>query len=245
MMPLVLIHGYPFNRTIWSAVISKLDWDGKVLTPDLPGFGDCPASKEEPALEKMAEHVRGVLDAEGIDRAVVCGFSMGGYVSLALIERYAGRVAALGLINSQPFADSDDVRAGRRTMIEKVRKEGPKAASDAALPKLFAQRNTSDPELTRFAIEGADKAGVAGITWALEAMARRPDRTQVLDQFGGPKLLVHSTEDRFIPIDKIRKLASMLTNNLYVEIPEAGHCTPLEAPEMVANAMRRLGEMCS
>ena len=229
---------------MWSRVTAQLNWKGILLTPDLPGFGDCPAIKEEPALERMAEHVRALLDAEKIDRAIVCGFSMGGYVALALTELHRDRIAGLGLINSQPFADSDEVRAGRRTMIEKVRKEGAKAASDAALPKLFSPRNSKDPELTRFAVGGAEKAGVTGITWALEAMARRPDRMSVLEHFEGPKLIVHSTEDRFIPIDKIRKLASVLTNNTYIEIPEAGHCTPLEAPEQVANAINRLNELC-
>src|SRR5439155_2428432 len=142
MMPLVLIHGYPFNRTMWSRVTAQLNWKGILLTPDLPGFGDCPAIEEEPALERTAEHVRTLLDAEKIDRAIVCGFSMGGYVALALTELHRDRIAALGLINSQPFADPDEVRAGRRTMIEKVRKEGAKAASDSALPKLFSPRNS-------------------------------------------------------------------------------------------------------
>jgi pimeloyl-ACP methyl ester carboxylesterase len=125
-------------------------------------------------------------------------------------------------------------------MIEKVRKEGPDAAVKAALPKLFAPEHVD--QLTPVAKRGADNAGIAGITWALEAMARRPDRTEFLANFDAPKLILHSLEDRFIPIDKLRTLATRLSNLQYLEIPDAGHCTPLEAPAEVARGLRDWAE---
>lgn len=212
-------------------------WKEKFVAPDLPGFGKNPVADGEPSLERMADYVLQLIDRQLVDRFILGGFSMGGYVSLALAQKIPQRISGLALINSQPFADSDEVRAGRRTIIQKVREEGVEPAIKAALPKLFASEHANNPELTRFAKEGAEKAGVAGITWALEAMARRPDRSEFLANFDVPKLIIHSPEDKFIPVEKVRTLATQLSNLQYTEIAEAGHCTPLEAPEAVAKAL--------
>ena len=227
--PLVLLHGYPFDHAMWEKVVAKFEPDRRFLTPDLRGFGT-EIGGAEPSLELMADDVAQQLPGE----AVVAGFSMGGYVALALAERHPKLVAGLALINSQAAADTDETRQGRRVMIEEVRKEGTRAATDAAIPKLFA-----DPreELAQYAMKGAERAGVAGITWALEAMARRPERTQVLRQLGKPILILHSTEDQFIPAARARDLAASLKAK-HIEIEGAGHCTPLEVPDKVAAALK-------
>jgi len=227
--PLVLLHGYPFDHTMWEKVVAKFEPDRRFLTPDLRGFG-VEIGPAEPSLELMAEDVAQQLSGE----AVVAGFSMGGYVALALAEKHPELIASLALINSQAAADTDEVRQGRRMMIEKVRKEGTRAATDAATPKLFAYPRE---ELTLYALKGTERADVAGITWALEAMARRSDRTPVLQRLGKPILIVHSTEDKFIPVMRARDLAASVKAK-YVEIEGAGHCTPLEAADKVAAAIK-------
>jgi pimeloyl-ACP methyl ester carboxylesterase len=227
--PLVLLHGYPFDHTMWEKVVAKFEADRRFLAPDLRGFGVEPGSTE-PSLELMADDVAQQLSGE----AVVVGFSMGGYVALALAEKHPELVAGLALINSQAAADTEEARQGRRAMIETVRKEGVRAATDAAIPKLFANPRE---ELSRYALNGAERAGVAGITWALEAMARRPDRTQVLRQLGKPILILHSTGDKFIPVTRARELATSLKAK-YIEIEGTGHCTPLEAPDKAAVAIK-------
>jgi pimeloyl-ACP methyl ester carboxylesterase len=227
--PLVLLHGYPFDHTMWDNVVAKFEPDRRFLAPDLRGFG-VEVAGAEPSLDVMAEDVGRQLPGE----AVIAGFSMGGYVALALADRCPELVVGLVLINSQAAADTDEARQGRRTMIAKVRKEGTRAATDAAIPKLFANPRE---ELTRYALKGAERAGVAGITWALEAMARRPDGTPVLQRLGKPILIVHSTDDKFIPTTRARDLAANLKAK-YVEIEGAGHCTPLEAPDKVAAALK-------
>jgi pimeloyl-ACP methyl ester carboxylesterase len=234
-LPLVLLHGYPFNNSMWQKVISRLSPELRVIALDLPGFGREPVLNVEPSIDAMADHIARLLDREQIDKALVAGFSMGGYVALALTERRRTRVAGLALINSQPFADSDEVRAGRRTMVERVRKEGPQAAVAAALPKLFAPARANDPGLRAYAEDGARLAGVPGITWALEAMARRPDRTAAAAPVS--LLILHSALDLFIPVERIRNFASSLPQAVYVELPDAGHATPLEEPDAVASAL--------
>ena len=91
-------------------------------------------------------------------------------------------VAGLGLINSQTPPDTEEARAGRREMSERVHSEGSRAAAEAAIPELFSRRSPAREELAQFAAKGAEQAGVDGIAWALEAMARRPDRSSVETQ---------------------------------------------------------------
>src|SRR5690348_3702228 len=113
-LPIVLIHGYPLDRSMWYGVIAALGAGVRVIAPDLRGFGKAAPAEGEPSVEAMAEDVLELLMAEKIDRALIAGMSMGGYVALALSELDPNRVAGLALINSQVYADTDEVRAGRR-----------------------------------------------------------------------------------------------------------------------------------
>ena len=238
---LLLVHGYPFDHTLWERVIPLLNQRGDqrvhVLAPDLRGFGGKATGSDPPALDLMAADLKELLDRARIDRAVVAGMSMGGYVALAFAERHASRLAGLALISSQPWADSEEARAGRRSMIQKVRREGPHCAAEAAIPKLFARQNASRSDLLAYPARGAERAGVEGIAWALEAMARRPDRTEVLKRMQVPVLVLHGTEDQFIAPERAREAAALAPNGRFVQVEGAGHATPLEAPEAVAEAL--------
>ena len=245
VLPLVLIHGYPLDRSMWYGVIAALGSGVRVIAPDLRGFGKAAPAEGEPEIEAMAEDVLQLLMAEKIERAVIAGMSMGGYVALALADMDSSRVGGLALVNSQVYADTDETRASRREMIKIIRAEGPGAAAQAAIPKLFAPARASDPDFQRFAIEGADKAGVGGLTWALEAMARRPDRSLVIADAEYPVLILHSTEDRFIPLEKAQQMATLNPEAHLKVINGAGHCAAIEAPDEVASTLRKFLELCS
>jgi pimeloyl-ACP methyl ester carboxylesterase len=244
-LPLVLIHGYPLDRSMWYGVIAALGSGVRVIAPDLRGFGKAAPAEGEPEIEAMAEDVLQFLMAEKVERAVIAGMSMGGYVALALASMDPNRVAGLALVNSQVYADTDEVRAGRREMIKKIRAEGPGAAAQAAIPKLFSPARAADPDFQKFAIDGADKAGVGGLTWALEAMARRPDRSHVIADAQFPVLILHSTEDRLIPAEKAQQMATLNRDAHVMIVKGAGHCAAIEAPDEVATTLRKFLELCS
>jgi pimeloyl-ACP methyl ester carboxylesterase len=234
---LVLLHGYPFDHTLWDHVVPLLPDHIQVLAPDLRGFGGPPVADLDPELGRMADDIKILLDQKQIGRAVVAGMSMGGYVALAFAEHYPERLAGLALISSNPWADTEEVRANRRSLIEKVRREGVAVATHAVLPKLFASANSDRPELIRFPTAAANKAGIEGITWVLEAMARRPDRCPVLQSLGVSVLVLHGTEDQFVPVARAREVAGLASHSRFVEVPGAGHGIPLEAPATVAAAL--------
>lgn len=245
MAAFLLLHGYPFDATMWEGVARALlaaDPKARVVAPDLPGFGKVPPPKGAPSLDALADAAVDTLVRAGIDRAVAAGMSMGGYVALALAERRGEAVAALALVNSKAEADSDEARSARRAMIERVRAEGPDVAAEALLPRLFAPGREADPALRRHPVEGAKKCGVEGITYALEAMARRGDRTAVLERLaarGVPTTVIHGEADALMPASAARALAERV-GAVYVGIEAVGHASPLEAPDAVARALLAL-----
>lgn len=235
MKPVILIHGYPLDHTLWREVTPLLEKETKVYTPCLPGFGDNPVLPSKASMDHAADYLLGTYELHDIESAVMVGMSMGGYVALAFAEKYPDKLAGLGLLSSQAGADGEEARVNRFKLIEKINKEGPSVAADALAMKMFAPANAE--RLRKVVYEGAEKARVQGLSWALEAMAGRPDRTSVLRNLTIPLSVIHGSEDQIIPLEKAKELVNQIPNASYMEIPGAGHGSPLEKPKEVAEAI--------
>lgn len=242
--PLLLIHGYPLDHTMWYGVIAALGSGIRPLAPDLPGFGKAFPIESEPSVERYAEELLRLMDSEQMDTAVVAGMSMGGYVALAMAEIAPRRISGLALVNSQCYADTEEGRAGRYEMIKKIRAEGPQVAARAILPKMFSAARAGNEDMQRFVLDGANAAGVPGLTWALEAMAKRPDRCHVVAEAQFPILVLHSAEDAIISAEKAAKMASLNPAIHKVTMKTGGHGAAIENPDEVAAKLRNFVELC-
>jgi pimeloyl-ACP methyl ester carboxylesterase len=244
-IPLILIHGFPFDHTMWFSTIASLGSKAKVLAPDLPGFGKTPLlSDETPSMEAYAQFLVRHLDENKQEKAAVAGMSMGGYVALAFAEKFPDRLCGLGLISSQAAADSEEARQARKEMIKNIKAKGTSAVTETIIPKMFSDAALTNAELTRYPQQGAENAGRDGLIWAVQAMAARRDRIHVLAEAKCPVLIVHGTEDKVVPIAKVRTMAEVCQKPIVVEIAGAGHATPLEAPDQVANGLGLLVKSC-
>jgi 3-oxoadipate enol-lactonase len=244
-IPLVLVHGFPFDHTMWFSTIASLGSKAKVIAPDLPGFGKTPLLNDEtPSMEAYAEFLVRHLDENRFEKAAIAGMSMGGYVALAFAEKFPDRVCGLGLISSQAAADSEETRQARKEMIKNIKAKGTSAVTETIVPKMFSEAASANPELTKYPQEAAENAGREGLIWAVQAMAARRDRINVLGELNCPVLIVHGTDDKIVPIAKVRTMAEVCHKPMFVEIERAGHATPLEAPDEVANGLGRLVKAC-
>lgn len=244
-IPLLLLHGYPFDHSMWFSTIAALGAVARVYAPDFPGFGkaELPAGKK-PSLDLVADSLVALLDEHKHEKAVLAGMSMGGYVALAFAHRHRDRLAGLGLISSQAGADSTETRFARKEMIKHIRGEGPMIAVQALLPKMFASEKPKNPELAQMPERAAMAAGPDALCWALQAMADRADRTLLLQELMLPVLIAHGSEDRIVPCAKARQLAESCQLPIFVEMRGVGHASPLEAPDQVAIALARLMTAC-
>src|SRR6266516_5413639 len=234
----VLVHGWPLNRTIWSEVSPRLAASGfRVLAPDLPGFGESlPLLGPRPRVEAYAAELAAFLEGFGPHRFAVAGHSFGGYVALALAEMSPHLVGGLGLIASRTGADNDTVRRGRLETIDKVRAGGPKVLLPGLAEKLVGPSGAVPwrPRASRIIEQARAEGVIAGLT----AMAARPDRTAVYEEFSGPRLVVHGRADSLIPVAEAAD-PSAGRPPVRAILPEVGHMPMWESPEATAEAVVR------
>lgn len=236
-VPLVLVHGFPLDRTIWSGQMTGLAASARVLAPDLPGFGSSPPGGRAPSIDGYADDVRDLLDRLGIDRAVVGGVSMGGYVALAFARRHPERLRGLVLVCTKSGADSPEGRALRDKAADLVRREGTGAIAAQMLPKMLAPGAAHSPALAEVdrVMRRQSPEAVIG---ALAALRDRPDATPGLSSISVPTLVVSGVDDAIIPRSEAALLASRIHGSRLFSIAHAGHLAHLDAPDPFDAAVR-------
>jgi 3-oxoadipate enol-lactonase len=233
--PMILIHGFPFDHTLWEQVAVSLEPHSRLILPDLRGFGQSPAPEGVYTMRLMAEDIAALLDRLEIRKAILVGHSMGGYISLAFAQAYPDRLAGLALVCSAAAADSPERRQGRLRLAERVKRKGVKAVVEANLERLSP--NAQVRELTQELILKSTRKSVVA---ALKGMAERPDYTELLAQLKVPCVVIAGSEDAIIPAEQAREMVQMLSRGWQVEIPGGGHMPMFEAPDLVSAAITDL-----
>lgn len=237
-MRVALLHGWPLDRSIWSAVATSIASSGlRVLVPDLPGSGESPTvAPGRETVEDAADEVAEFLRSFGPAPLPVAGHSFGGYVALALAERHPILVSGVGLVSSRTLADTESARAGRQKTIESVRGQGAKALLPD-LPRKLLAPDAAAP-LQERAAALVSRARPDGIVAGLRAMAARPDRSAVLEGFRRPVLVLHGDADQLIPV---REAADPRGPRAVTRVilPGVGHMPMWEAPQATAEAILR------
>jgi pimeloyl-ACP methyl ester carboxylesterase len=240
----VLIHAFPLNATLWRPQIDRAPTGWRFITPDLPGFG---RSRLEPArtMEEMAQSVLDVLDVERIERAVIGGMSMGGYVTFALYRLAPQRFSAMILADTRATADNDQQRDARLKMIASVRASGASAVADEMLPKLLGSTSHAQrPALAATVRSMIERNSPEVIAAAVEAMMRRPDSRPMLGSIEIPTLVLCGEEDILTPPSDSVALHAAIPDSRLSLIEKAGHLSSIEAPDQFSFALNSfLGEL--
>jgi len=228
--PVVFIHGFPFDRTMWRHQLAGLSrW--KRIALDLRGAGASSAPADGYSVARYADDVVHVLDTLGIDRAVVCGLSLGGYILFDLLRRHAGRVRAAVFCNTKATADSPEAKRGRDEMAALAEREGVGAVAERLLPQLLAPATVAaQPDVAAHVRDMIGRTPLPGLVGALRALRDRPDSTPMLGAIGVPVLAVAGEEDKIAPVDVMRAMAAAIPGAQFAVIPAAGHLAPLEQP---------------
>lgn len=228
--PVVFLHAFPLNRTMWAPQTSALAAEWRCLTIDTRGFGESPATGPF-TVDRYADDVVAVLDHAGIDNATIVGLSMGGYVAFALWRRASDRVRALVLADTRATADSPDGAARRRELIALARSDGASTVADRQLIGLLGKTTRERrPEVEATARVIAESATVDGIVGALEALIARPDSTTTLETITVPTLFIAGDEDVITPPKEARAMHDAVLGSRLEILTRAGHLSNLEAP---------------
>ncbi len=237
--PLVLVHGALSGiDTSFGAILPLLAKHRRVIAVELQAHGHTPDVDRPLTVEHCADDVVELLDRLGIERPVVAGLSMGGYVALAMWRRHRRRIRALVLLDTRAGADSDESRAKRRQQIETVRSQGPVVLAAQLLPGQLGDRTRErHPEVVEDVRMMLARAPVEGIVGALEAMISRPDSTPTLRTIDVPTLIVVGEEDSLTPPAEARKLHEGIAGSRLELISGAGHLSSLERPAAVNHVL--------
>jgi 3-oxoadipate enol-lactonase len=232
--PLLLIHGFPLSAATWREQTAGLAGQFRVIAPDLRGFGRSAVPQGAGTMNLYADDMIALLDHLGLERAAVCGMSMGGYVLLNLLERYPQRVSGACFMVTKAGADDEEGRARRLLLAEEVLASGAAAAAAAFSKVLFAPETAADrPELVAEVLQIMMAAKPAGLAFGLLAMSERADYSGRMDICKVPAVIIGAEEDMAIPPAESRKLAAALPESRLHIIPGAGHMVMMEQPAEV------------
>jgi pimeloyl-ACP methyl ester carboxylesterase len=228
--PLLFVHGWPHNRSLWAGQMSGLPTQARCIAPDLRGFGG--SSETEPySMEQYADDLAALLDSLGIDRAVVCGLSMGGYVALAMLRRHPARVRGLILASTRAAADTPEGREKRARLIEFIERRGMDALADTQLRSMVGattfERKGGARESLRQMMAAASPSGAIG---AQRAMMARSDSTDLVAALDVPALVVAGSDDVITSPDEMRTMAARMPHARFELIAGAGHVCAYERP---------------
>ena len=236
---MVLVHGFLESSNMWKPFLDQLSKKHTVIILDLPGHGQSEAIAHSHTMELMAETIHSLLEHLKISTAIVVGHSMGGYISLAFAEIYPEMVEKLALVNSTPFADSEERKENRDrglTIIDQI----PQAYISMAIGNLIAEdsKERFPEEIEKLKTE-AFTFPLEGVKAAIRGMRDRKDRTSVLKNFPKEKFILLAEEDPIIPISENIQMAQ--ETNTIVKIVSAGHMSSIENRDKVQEFLLFIG----
>jgi pimeloyl-ACP methyl ester carboxylesterase len=231
--PVVLLHGFAEDSTIWNDQIEFLRQDCLVVAPDLPGSGKSTTlKKENVTIEDYADWLHALLKNEKIDSCILLGHSMGGYISLAFAEMFPGVLTAFGFVHSTAFADDDAKKDTRKKAIKVIEKYGVHPFLKNSMPNLFSENYKKEhPEIVAELIERGKNFSTKTLIQYYSAIMKRPDRTDVLKKSKVPVLFIIGSDDVATPLADLLKQVHLPAVSYIHILKEVGHMSMLEKPE--------------
>jgi len=236
----VLLHGYCGSSAYWERLIPILKHHCRIIAPDARGHGRSAETQDVTyTMELYAEDIAEMLVHLKINKPIILGHSLGGYVTLAFVERHAKRLAGFGLIHSFAAEDNETAKANRDKAVQSLEEEGVKLFVDGLVPKLFAEGEDNETLLERVRQIGYTTS-LHGAQATARGMKARADRSSLLQQVKLPVLLVAGSQDRIATPELMFQAAGQSAHK--VELSDASHMSMLEQPEKLA---REIIDFCA
>lgn len=222
--PVILIHGFPVDHTVWLPFADAIKHSYRCILPDLPGFGASELLAGQGSMHAYADAIIGLIECLGVGMVEVVGHSMGGYVALELAHSHPSVVSRLHLVGSQVFADTDEARSRRASQVLEIGKVG--------LQPLYgmAERLVNDPKHTPALLQLIQQQSAAGAIFALQAMASRADHSKPDMHQNKPVTIYHGDADPLVPIERAEAALACDPQAVLVRFQGVGHSPMIEDP---------------
>lgn len=229
--PLVLIHGHPFDRSMWHEQTSVFSSKYRIIAPDLRGYGESEVLSDKTMLEEFARDIAALLDELKVDEIILCGLSMGGQILFEFYRLYPQRVRALILADTFAQLDDAERKQARYDTAERILSEGMHDYAKEVLPKMIAPQTIREqPEVAAHVLSMMRGTSPKGAAAALRGRAERPDYTPLLPQINVPTLIVVGSADEFTPVGDAEFMRDRIPGSKMAVIEGAGHMPNFENP---------------
>lgn len=229
--PVILVHGFGEDGSVWKHQVEFLKDKFTLIVPDLPGSGNS-AMTNDMSIEGMAEVIHAIIHEEEIESCPVIGHSMGGYITLALVEKYWNHVSAFGLFHSTAYPDSEEKKINRRKGIEFIRQHGGFEFLRTTTPNLFSENSKLQiPNSISDFIESLKDFKPEVLIAYYEAMMNRPDRTARLQKSTVPVLFIMGKYDTAVPMTDMLKQCFLPVKSYIHVLQQSGHMGMMEEKE--------------
>ena len=231
-IPIIFIHGFPFDKSSWDPQMDFLKKTNRVIAYDIRGFGNSTTDNEKASIGLFAADLILFMDVLQINKAIVCGLSMGGYILLNAVNRYPNRFEALILSDTQCIADSPEVKEKRNKTIEQIKSNGITDFASAFIAAVFCEESLANKhELVEKIEKIILSTSPETFTGTLNAMAQRQEMCTWLNKISVPTLILCGKEDEVIPLTQSKFLQNKIINSTLHSIDGAGHLSNLEQPD--------------
>ena len=226
---IIFIHGFPFNKSMWDKQFKALKNDYRMIAYDVRGHGNSDAGTGDFSIELFATDLLNFMDALNIDKAMLCGLSMGGYIALNAIENYPDRFDALILSDTNCIADTPEVKEKRMKTIASIKKDGVEKFADESIKNLFAPQSfgTKNKEIAevREMIVNTSKQSLYN---TLRAFYERKETCGKLQDINVPVLIMVGKEDKITPPAAAQLMHEKIKDSLLFIVENAGHLSNME-----------------
>jgi 3-oxoadipate enol-lactonase len=237
--PLILVHGHPFNRSIWDAQVAALSADYQVITFDLRGYGQSSSSLSYVPLNLFARDVEALRQALGLKQFALAGLSMGGQIALEYYRCYPARVGALLLLDTFATLDSEEGQVKRRVTATRLEAEGMEPYATEVLSMMIAATTLlQQPKVATAVLHMMQTTPPHGAAAALRGRADRQNYTSLLATIQVPTLVLVGLEDAYTPVSDAVFMQQRIPRAQLVVLPGVGHLPTMEAPGECTQAMR-------
>jgi 3-oxoadipate enol-lactonase len=230
-IPIIFLHGFPFDKTMWKGQLEFLKDSYRIIACDIRGFGKSTDEESPLSINMFADDLIAFMDALGIDKAIMCGLSMGGYIALNAQKRFPSHFEALILCDTQCITDTIEVKEKRMKIVEEIESNGADSFNEGFIQSVFHKDTLSTHEelvdtLRSVVFSNSDQI----ITMGLIALAQRSETCSTLNEITIPTLIMCGREDAVTPLAQSEYMNANIKESILKVIDNAGHVSNLEQP---------------
>lgn len=238
-MPIIFVHGFPFDHFMWDAQVKNFRGEYCCIRYDIRGLGTSPARDGQFTMEMFVDDLEIIISELKLEKPILCGLSMGGYISLRAVERIQEKFRALILCDTKSAADDNDGKLKRAAAIKQINSGHLDGFVESFVLNCFGKKFIEEKNTEfRKVVEKTKTNSSLGVKGCLLAMAGRTDTTNALSKINVPTLVICGSEDKLSPPEVMESMADQITNSNFILVDGAGHMTPIENPQLVNKSIK-------